>query len=111
MPKGQIYKMNKKITVRTPIGGINTTSKVLNYARVGGKVLGIAGLVATGYQVYNDWDNGNYASAVARGSIAFISAGATLIPGVGWGVAMGIGALDYMYGDILYNSLSTNKNQ
>lgn len=54
MPRGQIYKMNKEITVRTPIGGINTTSKALNYVRVGGKVVVIAGVLATGYQVGHD---------------------------------------------------------
>lgn len=110
MPKGQIYKMNREITIRTPVGGINTTSKVLNYARVGGKVLGVAGIAATGYQVYNDWDNGNYASAGARGTVALVAAGAAFIPVVGWGVAIGIGVADYVWGDQLYYYLSTNKN-
>lgn len=110
MPRGQIYNMNKEITVRTPIGGINTTSKALNYVRVGGKVVVVAGVLATGYQVGNDISNGNYASAGARAAVLGVAAGAAFIPVVGWGVAAGIGVADFIWGDQLYNYLSTNKN-
>jgi hypothetical protein len=110
MPRGQIYKINKEITVRTPIGGINTTSKVLNYVRVGGKIIVVAGVLATGYQVGNDISNGNYASAGARAAVFGVAAGAAFIPVVGWSVAAGIGVADFIWGDQLYNYLSTNKN-
>ena len=107
MPRKQIYTVNKPVTVRTPVVNINTTSKVLNYTRVGGKALGVVGVAATGYQVYNDFDNGNYYSAGARTLVAGIALGATAIPVAGWGVAIGIGVLDYMYGDDFYNWVET----
>ncbi|WP_233553771.1 hypothetical protein [Algoriphagus lacus] len=103
MPRGQIYGMNREITVRTPIANINTTSKVLNYARVGGKVLGVAGVVATGYQMYGDIDGGRYYSAGTRAAVFGVGAGAAFIPVVGWGVAAGIGVADYIWGDQFYN--------
>jgi hypothetical protein len=103
MPRGRIYGMNKEIAVRTPIVNINTTSRVLNYARVGGKVLGVAGVVATGVQVYGDWNNGRYYSAGTRAAVFGVAAGAAFIPVVGWGVAAGIGAADYIWGDQFYN--------
>jgi RHS repeat-associated protein len=110
MPRGQIYGMNRDITVRTPLGGINTTSKALNYVRVGGKIVVVAGVLATGYQVGNDISNGNYASAGARAAVMGIAAGAAFIPVVGWGIAAGIGVADFVWGDQFYNYLSTNKN-
>ncbi|TXD75360.1 hypothetical protein [Algoriphagus ratkowskyi] len=103
MPKGQIYGMNKEITLRTPITNINTTSKILNYARMGGKLLGVAGVVGTGVQVYGDWDKGKYYSAGTRAAVLGVGAGAALIPVVGWGVAAGIGVADYVWGDQFYN--------
>jgi hypothetical protein len=95
--------MNKEITLRTPITNINTTAKVLNYARVGGKVLGVAGVVSTGVQVYGDWDKGKYYSAGTRAAVFGVGAGAALIPVVGWGVVAGIGVADYVWGDQFYN--------
>lgn len=103
MPRGHIYGMNKEITVRTPIVNVNTTSRVLNYARVGGKVLGVVGVVATGYQVYGDIDGGRYYSAGTRTAVFGVAAGAAFIPVVGWGVATGIGVADYIWGDKFYN--------
>ena len=110
MPRGQIYSMNRDITVRTPRGGINTTSKALNYFRIGGKVVVVAGALATGYQVGNDIYDGNYASAGARAAVMGIALGVAFIPVVGWGVAAGIGVADFVWGDQFYDYLSTNKN-
>ncbi|GMQ30627.1 hypothetical protein Aconfl_32700 [Algoriphagus confluentis] len=103
MPRGQIYGMNKEITVRTPIANINTTSRVLNYVRVGGKVIGVAGVVATSYQVYGDIDGGRYYSAGTRAAVFGVAAGATFVPVVGWGLAAGIGVADYIWGNQFYN--------
>jgi len=108
MPKGQIYKMNRPVTVRTPFANVNTTSKVLNYTRVGGKILFVGGVVATGYQVGNDISNGDYYSAGTRAAVFGIAAGAAFIPVVGWGVAAGIGVADFIWGDQFYNWVETN---
>jgi RHS repeat-associated protein len=105
MPRGEIYRVNKPITVRTPLFNVNTTSKVLKYARVGGKVLGAANILATGYEISQDWNDGKYKSASARATVYGVAAGAAFIPVVGWGVSIGIGVLDYMYGDEFYNWL------
>ena len=107
MPRGQIYKMNKAVTVRTPVVNINTTSKVLNYTRLGGKVLVVGGVVATGYQVGSDISNGDYYSAGARAAVFGVAAGAAFIPVVGWGVAIGIGVADFVWGDQFYNWVET----
>lgn len=107
MPRGQIYRMNKPVTVRTPVVNINTTSKVLNYTRLGGKVLVVGGVVATGYQVVSDISNGDYYSAGARAAVFGVAAGAAFIPVVGWGVAIGIGVADYVWGDQFYNYVET----
>ena len=107
MPRGQIYKMNKAVTVRTPVVNINTTSKVLNYTRLGGEVLVVGGVVATGYQVGSDISNGDYYSAGARAAVFGVAAGAAFIPVVGWGVAIGIGVADFVWGDQFYNWVET----
>lgn len=107
MPRGQIYRMNKPVTVRILVVNINTTSKVLNYTRLGGKVLVVGGVVATGYQVGSDISNGDYYSAGARAAVFGVAAGAAFIPVVGWGVAIGIGVADYVWGDQFYNYVET----
>ena len=109
MPRGQIYRMNKPVTVRTPVVNISTTSNVLNYTRLGGKVLVVGGVVATGYQVGSDISNGNYYSAGARTAVFGVAAGAAFIPVVGWGVAIGIGVADFVWGDQFYNYVETGK--
>ncbi len=108
MPSGQIYCINKDIIVRTSIGNINTSSKVLNYVRVGGEVIGVIGVVATGYQVYGDLDDGKYYSAGTRAVVFGVAAGAAFIPVVGWGVSAGIGIADYIWGDKFYNYVENN---
>ena len=108
MPKGSIYKADIPITIRTSFLNINSTSKVLNYARIGGKVLVVAGVVTTGYQVINDGVNGNYYSAGARLAVAGVAAGAAFIPVVGWAVAEGIGVADFIWGEQFYNYVQTN---
>lgn len=108
MAKGAIYKTNMPITVKTPLLNLNTTSKALNYARVGGKVLGVVGVVATGYQVANDISDGKNYSAGARVAVFGVAAGAAFIPVVGWGVTAGIGVADYIWGDQFYDYVQTN---
>ncbi|MDP4183998.1 MAG: hypothetical protein Q8862_02400 [Bacteroidota bacterium] len=40
MPRGQIYKTNIPVTVRTLFGvGINTISKILRHVKAGGKLV------------------------------------------------------------------------
>ena len=102
MPRGRIYKINKPVTVRTPIVNINTTSKVLNVTRVAGKVCFVAGVVTTGISVFDDIDNGNYYSAGTRTAVYGVAAGAAFIPVVGWGVSIGIGVADTIWGDQFY---------
>ncbi|PKQ63383.1 hypothetical protein BZG02_08330 [Labilibaculum filiforme] len=107
MPRGQIYKVNKPVTVRTPVVNINTTSKVLNTTRVAGKVCVVAGVVTTGISVYNDIDNGDYYSAGTRTAVYGVAAGVAFIPVVGWGLSIGIGVADAVWGDQFYNWVET----
>jgi hypothetical protein len=108
MPRGGIYKADIPITIKTPFLNINSTSKVLNYARIGSKALVVAGVVATGYQVGNDIVNGNYYSAGTRAAVFGVAAGAACIPVVGWAVAGGIGVADFIWGDQFYNYVQTS---
>jgi hypothetical protein len=55
-----------------PLFNVNTTSKVLNYARVGGKVLGAANILASGYEIGSDVMGGRYKSVTSSHKIALI---------------------------------------
>jgi RHS repeat-associated protein len=103
MPRGEIYKINKEITIRTPVVNINTTSKVLKAAKVTGKVLAVANVAATVYEVRQDWQKGRYKASGARIAVATAAMAAGCIPVVGWGVALTIGVADYIWGDDFYN--------
>jgi len=104
-PLGKIpSSVNLPVTVKTPVFNINTSSKVLKAARVGGKIVAGAGLVITGYQIYDDVVNkGKFAKAGARTAVALTATGAAFIPVVGWGVSLGIGVADYVWGDDFYD--------
>lgn len=90
LSKNEVYRGGREIMVRTPVVNIRTTSNVLNYARVGGKVHAVGAALTAGYQIYGDIDKGNYYSAGAR------AAGFALLPVFGWGVTAGIGVIDYV---------------
>jgi RHS repeat-associated protein len=107
MPRGAIYKTNIDITIRTPLVNINTTSRALKYAKVGGKVLAVINVAATLYEIGQDVNEGKYKSATARAAVAGIAMGVATIPVFGWGVALGIGVADYMWGDKFYNWVET----
>lgn len=105
-----IYKMDVPVTVRLPIGNMEVTTKILNVARVGGKWVGVVGNVVEVVNIYNAYENGNHYEAGARivintAQIAIASA----IPGVGWAIALGIGAAEAVWGDELYNYLNSLK--
>jgi RHS repeat-associated protein len=95
--------VNIPIIVKTPIININTTSKVLKAARIGGKAMALAGLAVTGIQVYDDFSQEKKAKAGARIAVAATAVGSAFIPVVGWGVSLGIGVADYVWGDDFYN--------
>ena len=100
------FSVDKPVIVRTPIGvGVSTSTKTLNKIRVASKGLFVIGALATGYEVAEDISEGNYVTSGARATIFAIGVGASFIPGVGWGIALGIGALDYFYGNKLYDYL------
>ena len=89
---------------------MEVTTKILNVARVGGKWVGVVGNVVEVVNIYNAYENGNHYEAGARivintAQIAIASA----IPGVGWAIALGIGAAEAVWGDELYNYLNSLK--
>ena len=57
----------------------------------------------TGYQVYGDFSQGNYYAGGTRMAVAGVAAGAAFIPFIGWGVTIGIGIADAIWGDQFYN--------
>ncbi|MGY6562370.1 MAG: hypothetical protein ACXITV_09705 [Luteibaculaceae bacterium] len=69
-----------------------------------GGTLGVLGVGVTLYQAGSDVSDGRYKSGGARVALAALAAGsAVLIPGFGWGVAIGIGVVDAIWGDRFYN--------
>jgi hypothetical protein len=105
MPRKIIYKVNKSITVRTPFRNFNSSSKVLNKVRIGGRALSILNIFATGYEVLQDVGDGRYYSATARVGVFAAGQLSLRIPYVGIGVSLGIGLWDYKYGDEFYNAV------
>jgi hypothetical protein len=102
LPRREIYGGNRNISIITPLTNINVGARTLNLARVGGKLLGAANVLATGYEIGSDVMDGKYKSAGARTAVYGVAAGAACIPVVGWGVALGIGVADYVWGDEFY---------
>jgi hypothetical protein len=72
-----------------------------------GKITGVAGVVITGVQATNDIIEGEYYSAGARVAVWGAAAGAAAIPVVGWGLAIGIGVADVIWGEQFYNWVET----
>ncbi len=80
-----------------------------------GKNLKVASGIARGIGTAAALVNGVYATAqlidnptkgnAARVTVQAVAAGAAFIPGVGWGIALGIGIADVIWGDDLYNRL------
>lgn len=83
--------------------------KYVKGVKAAGKVLVVGGVVATGYEVYDDvFNKGNYYSAGTRAAVLGIGLAATAIPVAGWAVAGGIGLADAIWGDQFYNWVELN---
>jgi hypothetical protein len=83
--------------------------KYVKGVKVAGKVLVVGGVVATGYEVYNDvFNKGNYYSAGTRAAVLGIGLAATGIPVAGWVLAGGIGLADAIWGDQFYYWVELN---
>jgi hypothetical protein len=68
--------------------------KYVKGVKVVGKVAVVGSIALTGYEAYNDIQNGNYYSAATRATVLGIGLAATAIPVAGWFVAGGIGPAD-----------------
>ena len=78
------------------------------FIRASGTTLGVLNIALTGYQVYEDVSEGKYYSVGTRAAVARIAAGATFVPFVGWGVAIGNGVA--VWGDEFYNYIENQYN-
>lgn len=86
---GAIYKLDREITVRLPVGNVTTTSKVLDVVRVGGKWMGVIGNVINLADAGVDFFNGNTEEGVEKIIDIAVCASLSFIPGVGWACALG----------------------
>ncbi|WP_073584677.1 RHS repeat protein [Flavobacterium cucumis] len=88
-----------------PISVANQSKLVgkAKFMKATGKAMGAVGVVITAYQIKGELQNQRYYSAGARGTVALIAAGSVFIPGVGWGIALGIGVADAIWSDQFYN--------
>lgn len=101
MTPGKIYTLKyHPITVRFAIGGIETTSQVLNVIRVGGKWFGRLGNIGTLYNIYDEYTSGDEATAYWKMAFAAAEEGACVfIPGYGWAVSLGLGLVEQLIFD------------
>lgn len=96
MPEGTIQSFTLKhpITVRLPIGGIETNSQILNVIRVGGNYFGILGDFVTAYDILNDFKSGNESTAWGKLAFTIAETGCAYIPGYGWAISLGLGIVE-----------------
>jgi len=60
-------------------------------------------IAATRIAATKDYVNGRYKSGTARIAVWGFAAGISIVPGVGWGIALGIGVADAIWGERFYN--------
>ncbi|MEZ5045776.1 MAG: RHS repeat-associated core domain-containing protein [Chitinophagaceae bacterium] len=70
--------------------------------------IAVVNFAATATAVTDDLYHGRYKSAGARTAVWGIAAGATFIPVAGWGIAIGIGIADAIWGDDFYEYVEKN---
>ncbi len=101
--KGQVYWQGNYSGVTNSMKNSLSTAKVV---KATGRTLGVLSAGVTLYQAGSDFKDGRYKSGSARLAVgAFATGAAILIPGIGWGVAIGIGVADAIWGDDFYNML------
>jgi len=61
--------------------------------------------LATGYQAYEDWNEGKKRTAVARSVMYGLEVGTAFIPVVGWGVSAILTGIDVFAGDYIYDKI------
>ena len=106
--KTDIFKSNKEITVKLPQGRFDIKAKNLNKVRVVGKTLMVVGVVTTVLDAGIDMYNGKSKSSAAKIAVMTTALSvAAFVPGVGWGIALGIGIADYIWGDQFYDWVET----
>lgn len=101
MPKGTIQSFTLKhpITVRLPIGGIETNSQILNVIRVGGDFLGVIGNIGTFIDIYSEYSSGNMETVYGKSAFALAQYGFSFIPGYGWAISLGLGIVEQLIYD------------
>lgn len=73
------------------------------------KGVSILNIVTTGTSVYNDYNDGNYKSALARIAVWGAATVATKSPYVGFGISFGIGFANAIYGEEFYRNVQEYK--
>jgi len=92
----------RDITVRTPVGNVNTTGDALIFVKNASKILDGLNKLTTFYQVGSDFYHNNNRRAIARIAVAVIQDAVVAVPVVGIGLSIGIGVAEYAYGDEFY---------
>jgi RHS repeat-associated protein len=93
---------NVKLKTKAIKGGITKGLKVAGQAAV------VADVAITFVQAGIDVSDGKFGSAGARVAVLGLATGASFIPVVGWGVAIGIGVADVVWGDQFYGWVESN---
>lgn len=102
---GNTFSRQSYTAQKAIINSWNTASK---FAKPLTRSLAVINFVATSTAIVNDFSKGEYKSASARTAVWGIAAGASFIPVAGWGIALGIGVADAIWGDDFYKYIEKN---
>lgn len=83
-------------------------AKIMKLAKPLSRGILLANLAGTGVQVTDDFLHGRSKSGNARIAVLAVGVGATFIPVFGWGISLGIGVADAVWGDQFYNYVEKN---
>ena len=70
--------------------------------------IAVVNVISTTTAATDDFVHGRYKSGSARLAVWGVAAGAAFIPVVGWGLSIGIGVADAIWGDDFYNYVEKN---
>lgn len=83
-------------------------AQTLKLAKPLTRSIAVVNVVSTATAATDDFVHGRYKSGSARVAIWGIAAGTAFIPGVGWGISLGIGIADAIWGDDFYEYVEKN---
>jgi RHS repeat-associated protein len=98
--KGEVYFQGNYTGVTN---SMTESLKSAKFLKVAGKSVAVIGYVVSVVQVGNGVLDGKLKRGGARAAVAVTIAASAFIPGIGWGIAIGLGLADAVWGDQFYD--------